>query len=599
MKFKHLMIVASLLAMPAMAQQPGITIQHLSPTHSLIRVQDMQKYILLPIEEIAPEATVNVILNTKTDQTFTARLAVNKVDYYVPFQLDAYKGSQVVLDIHTHAERAQTRTVQTDVCWKEIKISNTFDVTNREPHRPAYHFSPSYGWMNDPNGMVYDNGEWHLFYQYNPYASVWGNMNWGHAISKDLVHWEHMPVAIAPDGLGTIFSGSCVIDHNNTAGFGKDAIVALYTSAGASQMQSLAYSTDHGRTFKKYAGNPILTSDVADFRDPNMFWNEKIQKWNLILAVGQEMRIYTSPNLKDWKEESRFGLNYGAHGGVWECPDLFELPVEGTSDKKWVLVCNLNPGGPFGGSATQYFVGDFDGYKFTCESKPYTTKWMDYGKDHYATVSFSDAPDNRRVVLAWMSNWEYANTVPTKQYRSANSIPRDLSLYMKDGEHYVSVVPSIEIDKAHGAVTKKSVGSISGSKVLKNVLEGKDNTVELSMTFEPGTAKYFGVEMFNDQGEKVTLTYDLAQLLVTVDRTQSGKVDFAESFAAKTSAPIEKQDIYNLRLFLDHCSVEAFDAQGRFAQTNLVFPNQPYQHIRVFSQNGKTRVSDLTLYEIK
>ena len=598
MKLKSLFI-AFLVGLPCMAQQSGLDIQHLSETHSLVRVQEAKKYLLLPIEEKAPEATVNVLKNMKPDQTFTARLAINKIDYYVPFELDAYKGHSVILDIHNIADRAQTRTAQTDVCWNEIKLTNEFDTTNRETYRPRYHFTPLYGWMNDPNGMVYKDGEWHLFYQYNPYASVWGNMNWGHAVTKDLVHWEHLPVAIAPDGLGTVFSGSCVVDKDNTAGFGKNAIIAIYTSAGRSQTQSLAYSTDNGRTFTKYAGNPILTSDVMDFRDPNMFWNERIQKWNLILAAGQEMRIYSSPNLKDWKEESRFGLGYGAHGGVWECPDLFELPVEGTSEKKWVLVCNLHPGGPFGGSATQYFVGDFDGYKFTCESKPSTCKWMDYGKDHYATVSFSNAPDNRRVVLAWMSNWEYATSVPTQQYRSSNSVPRDLALYMKDGEHYLTVKPSVEMLSVRGAAVSKKVGNLAGSKLLKNILVGKDDAAELTLSFEPSTAKLFGVELSNDRGEKVVLTYDLAKLQVSVDRMQSGQSNFSASFATVTSAPIEKQDVYQLRLFLDRCSLEAFDGEGHFVMTNLLFPNEPYQHVRVFSQNGKTKVGAVTVYEIK
>lgn len=599
MKKTFLFAAALACCSMAMAQQAGLSISHLSATHSLIRVQQPQKYLLLPIEEKAPEATINVLSDAKTDQSFTAHLAINKVDYFVPFLLDSYQGHNVILDVHTRMDRTQTRNVKADVCWNEMKLSQTFDTTNLEQFRPEYHFAPLYGWMNDPNGMVYKDGEWHLFYQYNPYASVWGNMNWGHAISRDLTHWEHLPVAIAPDGLGTVFSGSCVVDKNNTAGFGKDAIIALYTSAGASQMQSMAYSTDNGRTFHKYAGNPVLTSDIPDFRDPNMFWNEKIGKWNLIMASGQEMRLYSSPNLKDWTEESRFGLGYGAHGGVWECPDLMEVPVEGTNETKWVLVCNLNPGGIFGGSATQYFVGDFDGKKFTCESKPETTKWMDWGKDHYATVSFSNAPDNRHTVLAWMSNWEYANAVPTTQYRSAMSIARDLTLYMKDGEHYLSVKPAPEMDDLRGTVEKKSVGAVSGAKLLKNALASKNNKAEITVEFEPSTAKTFGIELSNDKGEKVVMTYDLAKLSFATDRTQSGKTDFSESFAAVTSAPLEKQDSYQLRLFLDHSSVEAFDGNGRFAMTNLVFPTEPYQHIRVFSTDGKTKVNSMNVYNLK
>ena len=276
----------------------------------------------------------------------------------------------------------------------------------------------------------------------------------GHAISKDLIHWEHQPVAIAPDALGTIFSGSCVVDKDNTAGFGAGAIVAFYTSASDRQVQSMAYSLDNGRTFKKYDRNPILTSTQRDFRDPKVFWHKESNKWIMVLAVGQEMQLYSSPNLKDWTYESSFGEGQGAHAGVWECPDLIELPVKGTELKKWVLICNINPGGPFGGSATQYFVGTFDGKQFVNES-PALTKWMDYGKDHYATVTWSNAPEDRKIALAWMSNWEYANNVPTSQYRSANSVPRDLALYTKNGQTYLSSTPSPEVLKLRGKARRK------------------------------------------------------------------------------------------------------------------------------------------------
>ena len=387
------------------AQSAGLKIHYLGANHSLVQVQEAQKYLLLPVEEAAPEATVNVLVNNKTDQSFLVRLAVNRIDYLVPFALEQYKGKTVTFDIHTGNSRANVRDAMADACWKELRLSDTFDDANREEFRPLYHHSPLYGWMNDPNGMFYKDGEYHLYYQWNPYGSMWGNMNWGHSSSKDLISWQHHPVAIQPNGLGTVFSGSSVVDKDNTAGFGKGAVIAIYTSAGASQMQSLAYSLDNGMTFHVYENNPIIAAD-KECRDPNMFWHEKSGKWILILAAAleKEMWIYSSPDLKNWTKESSFGHGYGAQDGVWECPDLMELPVRGTDRTKWVLICNINPGGPFGGSAAQYFVGDFDGKNFTCDTKPEVTKWMDYGKDHYAAVSWSNTPEKRHTVIAWMSN---------------------------------------------------------------------------------------------------------------------------------------------------------------------------------------------------
>lgn len=430
------------------AQYAGLKIHYLGANHSLVQVQEPQKYLLLPVEEAAPEATVNVLVNNKADQSFQVRLAVNRIDYLVPFALEQYKGKTVTFDIHTGNSRTNVRDAMADACWNDLKLSDTFDDANREAFRPFYHHTPVYGWMNDPNGMFYKDGEYHLYYQYNPYGSMWGNMNWGHSSSKDLISWQHHPVAIQPNGLGAVFSGSSVVDKDNTAGFGKDAIIAIYTSAGASQIQSLAYSLDNGMTFHVYENNPIIAAD-KECRDPNMFWHEKSGKWILVLAAAleKEMWIYSSPDLKNWTKESSFGHGYGAQEGVWECPDLMELPVRGTDRTKWVLICNINPGGPFGGSAAQYFVGDFDAKTFTCDTKPEVTKWMDYGKDHYAAVSWSNTPEKRHTVIAWMSNWQYANNVPTKQFRSANTLPRDIELYEgSDGELYLAATPAPEVN---------------------------------------------------------------------------------------------------------------------------------------------------------
>ena len=536
----------------------GLMSAHVSPiilgdSHAMLKVNQSKKYLLIPVQETEDIAAISVLDNQNNMvQRLNVKLAIDRVDYFVPYEL---KGA-CLLDIEFHGDRRQKGAVGEFVCWKEMKLSDTFDTTNRERFRPVYHHTPLYGWMNDPNGMFYKDGVWHLYYQWNPYGSQWENMHWGHSTSTDLIHWEHQPMALEPDWLGSIFSGSCV-----TKG---DEVVAFYTSAGHHQTQSMAVSRDGGRTFKKFSGNPVLTtSDVPDFRDPRPFWNEDIHAWNLILAAGQEMRIYSSKNLEDWKYESSFGKEYGNHGGVWECPDLFKI------DDKWVLLCNINPGGPFGGSATQYFVGQFDGHKFTCESMPKVTKWLDYGKDHYATVSFYNAPENRRVVLAWMSNWQYANQVPTKQYRSSNSIPRDLGLFTCREETYVSVRPSKEMLAARGAKVKKPT-------------EACELVVDLKGQTE--------IVLSNSKGEQVVMAYDGQKQVFTMDRTQSGDTSFSEAFPCTTVAPTYGV-VRQLRIFIDRCSIEVFDTDGKMAMTNLVFPSEPYSMLKV--KGGKATIYEL------
>ena len=526
----------------------------LSSNHAMKRVKTADKYILLPVEEEEGYAHIRVIKDNQVVKEFNCKLAINKTDYNVPLDVSEY-GGEVLLDIQFSGDKRSIGLINNFVCWKDIKATNVFDSKNREKFRSIYHHTPLYGWMNDPNGMFYKDGVWHLYYQYNPYGSQWENMTWAHSTSTDLIHWKNHGEVIQPDALGTIFSGSSVVDKENTAGFGKDAVVAFYTSAGAAQTQSIAYSTDNGETFKKYVNNPILTSDVPDFRDPNVFWNEEVKQWNLILAAGQQMNIYSSKNLKDWKFESSFGEGYGNHGGVWECPDLLKM------GDKWVLICNINPGGPFGGSATQYFVGSFDGHKFTCESKPEVTKWMDYGKDHYATVSFSNAPDGRIVVLPWMSNWQYANQVPTQQFRSANGLPRDLGLYSYNGEDYVSVKPSPEV---FAAFEKKPSGHLQPAAYIE-VTNIKSNA---------------SIVLSNDKGERVTMVYDGKNATFSMDRTESGVTDFHSDFKAKTVAPTNGV-IKSMQIFIDRCSIEAFDTEGKVAMTNLVFPSKPYDKIIV------------------
>ena len=363
----------------------------------------------------------------------------------------------------------------------------------------------------------------------------------------------------------------------------------MYTTAGAAQTQSIAYSTDGGLTFTKYAGNPVITYNTPDFRDPKVFWHEQSSKWIVVLAVGQEVQFYSSKNLKEWKYESSFGREYGNHDGVWECPDLFSIDhstlniehsaarnnngqssMVNVQSKKWVLLLNINPGGPFGGSATQYFVGTFDGHTFTCEDNPSETKWMDYGKDHYATVTFHNAPEGRIVALPWMSNWQYANQVPTQQFRSANGLPRDLGLTTVGGETYLTSTPS------------KEVSAMRGQK-LKKPTEACEIVVDVK-----GSAN---ITLSNAKGEEVTMRYDAQQQTFSMDRTKSGNVSFSEAFPCVTTAPTFGT-VRQLRLFIDRCSIEAFTADGKMAMTNLVFPSEPYSTIKV--KGGKA-----TIYEMR
>ena len=581
----------------ASADTSSLLIKDLGEGHCLVHINTNQRYLLLPVEEVMPDVRVSMIVNNKEVNVADVRLAVNRVDYFVPLDLSDYAGKNILLKFKL-GSNDPIRGKLSAVCCKEMKLSDTFDTGNREKFRPTYHFSPLYGWMNDPNGMVYKDGEYHLFYQHNPYGSKWGNMHWGHAISKDLINWEHRPDAITPDALGTIFSGSAVVDTDNTAGFGAGAIVAIYTQNSDRQVQSIAYSTDNGRSFTKYENNPVLTSDARDFRDPKVFWHKETQRWIMLLAVGQEMQIFSSSNLKDWAFESSFGEGQGAHGGVWECPDLFELPVDGTNEKKWVLLCNLNPGGPFGGSATQYFVGTFNGKEFANES-PSQTKWMDWGKDHYAAVTWSDAPDNRRIAIAWMSNWQYANDVPTSQYRSPNSVPRDLSLFTVDGETYLQSAPSPELLKLRD-VSKKRSFKVNGTRIIKDMIADNEGAYEIELTIENQHADVIGLRLYNDKGEEVDMQYDMTEKKFSMDRRKSGDVGFNENFPMLTWTAIESgKDELKLRLFVDKSSVEAFGDGGRFVMTNQVFPSEPYTHIDFYSKGGAYKVDSFVIYKLK
>lgn len=594
---KSLLAIALGLSLTVQGAENSMVVKHLANEQNIILLDSVKKFLLLPVQENAPEGKVNIIVNNEfqLEQNINIRLAREKVDYYVPLDLSAYQGKSVSVDV--------TGMPASSLCWKEIKLSDTFDSSNRETYRPVYHHTPVYGWMNDPNGMFYKDGVYHLYFQYNPYGSMWANMTWGHSTSTDLTHWTYEGTAIVPDAWGAIFSGSCVVDKDNTAGFGKGAVVAFYTSAkstpwGDVQSQSMAYSLDNGKTFIKYEHNPILTSTERDFRDPKVFWYAPGKHWVMMLAVGQEMQIYSSGNLKEWKKESSFGAMQGAHGGVWECPDLVEVAVEGSKEKKWVLICNLNPGGPFGGSAAQYFVGSFDGKKFVNES-PTQTKWLDWGKDNYATVTWSNAPAGRCIALGWMSNWQYANNVPTTQYRSANTLARDLTLYRAGGELYLKSKPSPEIKKARAEEKKISTFEVKGNYEVASLLADNKGAYEIEMTIEnKGTSK-IDFSLMNEKGEKVAMYYDVVRKQFVMDRSASGVVGFSRDFPAVTVAPVRNTDQIHLRLFIDRSSVEAFGEEGEYVMTNLVFPAEPYNRMVFSSDKGSYIVKSMNVYRLQ
>lgn len=586
--FRKAILGLAMLTVACQATGNKLSVHHLGDGQSLLKITEQKKYILLPIEEASPESRLSMVCDNEVIQTLNVRLAVTKTDYYVPIDLSGHRN--ISFNFHSVPDDA--------ICWQDLKLSDNYDTVNKESYRPAYHFSPSYGWMNDPNGMVYKNGEFHLFYQYNPYGSMWGNMHWGHAVSKNMIDWEELPVALAPDGLGSIFSGSCVVDKKNTAGFGEGAIIAFYTSAGERQVQSMAYSQDNGRTFKKYERNPIITSTVRDFRDPKVFWHPETDRWIMVIAASQEMQFYSSPNLREWTYESSFGHGEGNHDGVWECPDLIRLPIDGSTQKKWVLLCNINPGGPFGGSATQYFIGEFNGKKFINDF-PATTKWMDWGKDHYATVTWSNAPDNRNIAIGWMSNWQYANQVPTTQYRSANTLPRDLSLYKVGKELYIRCAPAPEVT----ALRKKGLSEknirVNNSYNISSFLPQDKKTYEIALSIKNESAEIIGWSLFNSKGEEIKMYYNLIDQTFSMDRTKSGITGFSEEFPTVTVAPIYKDAELNLRIFVDNSSIEVFGNEGCFVMTNLVFPTEPYTRLSFYAKGGSYEISSLNVYPIK
>ena len=459
-------------------------------------------------------------------------------------------------------------------------------------YRPAYHFTPAAHWMNDPNGMVYYQGTYHLFFQYYPDGMVWGPMHWGHATSPDMLRWQQQPIALYPDSMGYIFSGSAVVDANNTAGFGKNALVAIFThhnpklektDPGHSQNQSLAYSLDAGKTWTKYRDNPVLKSPgIVDFRDPKVTWNAQAKQWLMTLATKDRITFYTSPNLKTWTKASEFGEKLGAHGGVWECPDLFPLVLNGKTH--WVLIVNLNPGGPNGGSATQYFVGDFDGHTFTPLNDK--TKWADYGPDEYAGVTWENT-GARRLFLGWMSNWEYANQVPTSPWRSAMTIPRELGLRQEGQEIYLTSQPAAEVVRL--ATTPTTLTNVAVKNPVDLTARLKTTTAKRRLTLHTAQLASFELVLGNAAGEEVVVGYDAAAKQYFIDRSKSGNVKFSPKFNGRSTAPrLATAAGADLTLYFDAASVELFADHGLTAMTAIFFPSHPLTTVRLRSAQGMT-----------
>lgn len=452
-----------------------------------------------------------------------------------------------------------------------------------EPYRPQYHFTPPAKWMNDPNGLVYLNGKYHLFYQYYPDGIVWGPMHWGHAESTDLLHWKQLPIALYPDTLGWIFSGSAVIDKNNTAGFGKNAMIAIYTyhndeiwKAGKknTESQGIAYSLDEGKTWTKYKNNPVLNnSGEQDFRDPKVFWYTETARWIMALAVGDKIKLFSSQNLKEWQEESIFKpTEKNTDLGVWECPDLFPMQTA-TGETKWIMIVNHGDKGPNGGSCTRYFIGDFDGKTFTATQK---AKWLDYGTDYYAAVTFSNVPNDKKIVLGWMSNWQYATKVPTEVWRSAMTLPRELELVKDQNEYHLNQ----KMVAQFATLTKPIFTQANAATPFE---KGDIDLSQSEVTFNFSQPTDAMITLSNTKGELFTIT--IAGNMVVTDRSHSGQTTFHESFAAKPQVMPVEDKINSVQLVLDKSSVEILLNGGKYSMTNLFFPSEPYSEIKIITKD--------------
>ncbi len=470
-------------------------------------------------------------------------------------------------------------------------------VPGKAADRLAFHFTPPDHWMNDPNGMVYHDGEYHLFYQHYPDGMVWGPMHWGHAVSTDMVRWEDLPIALYPDSLGMIFSGSAVDDRRNTSGLGTaeaPPLVAIFThhdmdgeKAGREdyQYQSLAYSTDRGRTWTKYAGNPVIPNPgIKNFRDPKVRWDDERERWLLTLAAHDHIKIYESKNLIDWNYLSDFGMGIGAHVGVWECPDLFPMTSR-EGDKHWVLLLSVDKGSPNGGSGTQYFVGRFDGEKFELDpsQSPRDSIWLDYGRDNYAGVTWSDIPatDGRIIYMGWMNNWQYARQVPTPDRRGAMTLPRSLELRQTAGGMRLTSMPVRETESLRSA--EKTVPA--DSSALTTAADGLELKLNFRLPADATEGRIY-VRLTNGVGDVYEIGYNAADKTYFSDRRRAGRIDFSPEFAKRvhTVPRISTGTEMDLRLWFDTQSAELFADEGTIALTDLFYPTEQFTEARVVNE---------------
>jgi sucrose-6-phosphate hydrolase SacC (GH32 family) len=475
-----------------------------------------------------------------------------------------------------------------------------------EPYRPQYHLSVPQGWANDPNGLVYYDGEYHLFYQHNPDDTVWGPMHWGHAVSTDLVNWTHLPIALYPDELGTIFSGSAVIDWDDTAGFGEEVMVAIFThNDDGRQMQSLAYSTDDGRTWTKYDGNPVLEPprNIRNFRDPKVFWYEPEGQpghWVMAVSAGNLILFFTSSDLKQWETGGGFGLTHGATCGVWETPDLFELPVDGGPETRWVLAVAIGGCAPAGGSGVQYFVGDFDGEVFTSENDKDTILWVDYGADFYAPQSWNRI-DDRRVWLAWMNNWPYAQEVPTATWRGSFTIPRELALVSTPNGPRLTQKPAAELERLRDDHREWRDETVTPGSDLLDGIQGERLEIIAEFRIDDlADADRFGFRVRSGADEQTTIGYAVKGRMLYVDRGQSGKVDFSPAFSPTFTAPLEPVDgVIRLHVLVDRASVEVFGNDGLVAITAQIFPSSESLGLELFVDGDQAHLNALDIWTVK
>jgi len=453
--------------------------------------------------------------------------------------------------------------------------------------------------MNDPNGLVYYKGQYHMFYQYYPYDKIWGPMHWGHAVSEDLIRWEELDIALKPDSLGQIFSGSAVVDVNNTSELkngDEDVLVSIFTHHGEdNEKQSIAYSNNAGKTWEKYDGNPVIENQgLKDFRDPKVMWHEESGKWIMTLACGDHIQFYSSLNLKEWEYLSSFGEGFGTKEGVWECPDLLHLNIDGQNKKAWVLIVSVNPGGPNGGSAAMYFIGDFDGSKFVCNEHPSIINWADYGRDFYAAVTWSNTVHEDPIWIAWMSNWQYANEVPTENFRSAMSLPRSLKLKEFDNKYLLSQTP-IDLDVLKDeAVISDSNFELSEEEIRVQTLSS--DRIWIKTKVDEIKAKNFSLQIAG-KSNFVEINFDIENKEIKIDRTNCGNVSFSKLFPSIDKMPIE--EINDIEIIIDNTSIELFVNEGTNVMTELFFmPETPKKLIWTTSR-GNVRFNEYSMSYLK